>query len=509
MQEHNSSSNTSDDDNGDHDHHDSMGKRGVTRVASGYGDEDLSSEQRRQMQHMHHRQTLWVYWSLIMLGVWMVMSPLTFSYAVGTVEPSGGREVWLSMDACILAMKLSDIISGILLIIFGWRTLTPNRPVSRWICCFIGIWISMAPMLFWAPTAVAYLNGTLVGVWVIALSILVRGIPNIIRFIKKGSQFPDGWSYNPSSWPQRWILIVFGLLGWMASRYLGAYQLGYIDHAWDPFFGSGTVEVLDSDLSHSFPVSDAALGSLAYTIEFLLGFMGGTSRFRTMPWMVVMFGILVIPLGLVSIFLVIAQSLIVGVWCTICLLTAILMLPVIPFEIDEVVATVHDLVRKKLSGNWDMWEVFWKGSSTEDRTVDERTPELINMPHNFAEVFNATLWGISFPRTLVASIALGILLMCLPTAFGVGIETTTADICHLFGALIVVTSVISMAEVVRVVRFLNIAFGLFVGISLWFTMQSAPALFIIGLIIGVALVPLSLPRGRKLEEYGEWEKYIR
>lgn len=50
-------------------------------------------------------------------------------------------------------------------------------------------------------------------------------------------------------------------------------------------------------MSHSLPVSDAGLGSLAYTIEFLMGYMGATSRWRTMPWMVTIFGILVIPLG--------------------------------------------------------------------------------------------------------------------------------------------------------------------------------------------------------------------
>lgn len=489
-------------------HSGGMGKRGVTRMASGYGDEDLSPQQRQKMQQMHHKQTLWIYWTLIILGFWMVLSPLTFSYAVGTVEPSG-RELWLSLDARVTAMKWSDIISGILLVVFGWRTLTPNRPVSQWICCFIGIWISIAPMIFWAPTAAAYLNGMLVGVWVIALSILIPGLPNISRYIKKGAQFPEGWSYNPSSWSQRWILIVFGLLGWMAARYLGAYQLGYIDHVWDPFFGRGTMQLLDSGLSHAFPVSGAALGSFVYTIVFLLGFIGDSSRFRTMPWVVVLFGIVVIPLGLVSIFLVMAQSLVVGVWCTICLVTAILILLVIPLEIDEIIVAVYDLVRKKKSGESNMWEVFWKGSTTKDKTVDERSPDLINLPNNFTGVFSASLWGISFPGTLVISAALGIVLMFMPDWFSVGIETTTADICHLFGALIVITSIVSMAEVVRIVRFLNVLFGLFVTGSLWFTTQSAPRLFMIGLIIGVLVVGLSIPRGRKLEEFGAWEKYIR
>lgn len=43
-----------------------------------------------------------------------------------------------------------------------------------------------------------------------------------------------------------------------------------------------------------------------------MGFMGSPSRWRTMPWMVAVFGILVIPLGLVHIFLVISQPLVAG-----------------------------------------------------------------------------------------------------------------------------------------------------------------------------------------------------
>ncbi|MEX2336014.1 MAG: vitamin K epoxide reductase, partial [Fulvivirga sp.] len=76
-----------------------MGKRGVTRPMSGMSMKEgqqkedskenkkehgngmmMSIDQRREMLHMHHMQTLWIYWTVIILGVWMVMSPLTFDY---------------------------------------------------------------------------------------------------------------------------------------------------------------------------------------------------------------------------------------------------------------------------------------------------------------------------------------------------------------------------------------------------------------------------------------------
>lgn len=118
-------------DQNEHQNQGGMGKRGVTRpmaetsMKKDQHDDDkeendggmkTDSGQRREMLNMHHSNTLWIYWSLVMLGVWMVASPLTFNYAKNVVEPSGGREVWLSMSGRIAAMKWSDIISGILLI---------------------------------------------------------------------------------------------------------------------------------------------------------------------------------------------------------------------------------------------------------------------------------------------------------------------------------------------------------------------------------------------------------
>jgi hypothetical protein len=443
-----------------------------------------------------------------MLGVWMVASPLTFNYAKNVVEPSGGREVWLSMSGRIAAMKWSDIISGILLIFFGWRALTPNRPYSIWICCFIGIWISMAPLIFWSPTAVGYLNGTMVGVLVIALSILIPGMPNMIMFMKMGGDVPDGWSYNPSSWPQRWIMIALAFVGWIASRYLAAFQLGYVDYAWDPFFGNSTIKVLNSDMSHSWPISDAALGTLAYTLEFLMGCMGGTSRWRTMPWMVTFFGILVIPLGFVSIFLVISQPLSVGAWCTICLATAIIMLPMIPLQIDEVIAMGQHMVQRKRKGD-SLWRVFWKGGEPVTTKSDDRSPTLLSFPQKPLKVFKASIWGMSSPWMLTLTTILGLGLMFVPAQLGVGIETKAADINHLGGALVVVTAVVCMAEPLRIGRYFNVLLGLAIAVLPWFVQDGALLLSIIDTVLGIAIAVLSLPQGKIAERYGLWNQYVK
>lgn len=498
-----------------------MGSRGVSRPMAememhrqhekpkGDGEiKPMNEEQKKQMLHMHHMQTLWIYWMIIILGVWVLLSPLTFSYGKNPVEPSGGREVWLTLAQRINFMKWSDIISGLLLIFFGWRSLTPNRPVSLWISCFVGIWLSVAPIIFWSPSAAAYVNDSLVGALIIALTVLVPGMPNMIMYMKMGPEVPKGWTYNPSSWPQRWIMIVTGFAGWMVSRYLGAFQLGYIETAWDPFFGNGSMQVLNSKMSHSWSISDGAFGALAYTFEFLMGWMGSPSRWRTMPWMVTIFGILVIPLGLVHIFLVISQPVAVGYWCTLCLLAAAIMLPMIPLEVDEVIAMGQFLVQSKRKGE-SMWKTFWKGGTAEGEGMDERSPELMEFPQKKGAVFKASIWGMSFPRGLVLSALLGVYTMFSPAVFGIQIQTPLSNISHLSGALIVVVSVMSMGEVLRRGRFLNILLGLVLIAGPWMVNYEKISYNLNLVIIGIAVIIFSLKRGPKTETYGMWDKYVK
>lgn len=491
--------------------HGGMGMRGVTRPmeemkhhgSHGHG---MSRDDRHHMLVMHHKQTLWIYWALVILGFWVLVSPLTFSYGKATVDPSGGRDLWLTLSQRVSFMTWSDIISGLLLVVFGWRSLTPNRPVSLWICCGIGVWLTFAPLMFWAPSAAAYLNATFVGALVIALSILIPGMPNMIMYMQMGGDQPPGWSYNPSSWPQRWILIVLAFAGWLVSRYLGAFQMGYIEHAWDPFFGESTRRVLNSSMSHMWPISDGAFGATAYTFEFLMGFMGATSRWRTMPWMVLFFGILVIPLGLVHIFLVISQPVIVGHWCTFCLLAAGLMLPMIPLTVDEVVAMGQHMIDSKRKGH-GLWKTFWKGGPAEGSTMDERSPELIDLPQKPGTVLGASLWGMSFPWALVLATVGGVWLMFTPAVFGVA--GAGSNLFHLGGALVVVVSVICMGEPLRAGRLANLIPAVIIAVGVWLLPGMTLLAQINGVLIAIAVGALSAFRGKKMENYGRWDRFVR
>jgi hypothetical protein len=470
---------------------------------------EMTREQRLEMVCMRHRQTLWVYWLVLLLGVWLLVAPFAFGYldAAQWVRPSGGRGVWLS-DLLHTSLRAtltvwSDLLSGLLLLVFGWRSLRPNRPASVWICCFVGIWLSLAPLVFWAPTAAAYLNDTLVGMLVIALTVLIPGMPSMMLFMKMGPPTPPGWSYNPSSWPQRSIMIALAFAGFLVSRYLAAYQLGYTQAIWEPFFGQGTRRVLNSSMSHSLPLSDAGLGAFAYTFEFLMGWMGGPARWRTMPWMVTFFGILVIPLGFVHVFLVISQPVTVGAWCTLCLLAAAVMLPMIPLQVDEVIAMGQNLAAAKRAG-MSLWTAFWKGGPVVGSEKDERTPEMESRP---SALLAASVWGMSLPWTLTASVALGLWLMISPDVLS--LRGSSADVLHLGGAVIVVVAVVALAEPLRALRYLNLLLGLALAVLPWVVGGASPAGRVSALIAGLVVVALALPRGMVQERYGSWDRWVR
>ena len=503
-----------------------MEKRGVTRhMARRAVDRELEKmsgedghPNREQRLRAHHRQVLWIPWVLVLLGVWQVLAPATLGYRTEELwaVPSGGRGVWFSegtRDALRASlMTWSSVVSGALLVVLGWRALRPDRPVAWWGACFVGIWLVFAPVVLWSPTASGYVNDSLVGVLVIALTVLLPGMPNMPAFMMMGPPTPPGWTYNPSSWPQRAVLIALAFVGLVISRYLGAYQLGYIDRVWDPFFGfsGGTGQVLDSDLSHTWPISDAALGGIAYSFEFLMGFMGSAARWRTMPWMVALFGILVIPLGLSHVALIVSMPVVVHAWCTLCLLAGLVMLPMVTLTFDEVVAMgqhVRQAARRGDRGG-SLWKVFWLGGQAEGSTPDERSPDMMDLPERPLAVVRSSLWGASAPMTLITVAALGAWLYAAPGVFGVGIRSGAADLAHLGGAFVVVIAVVAMAEVVRALRLLNVAAGIAIAAIVFLT-GAEPGYAAVVVVTGAAVAALSLPRGAIRESYGTWSRAIR
>jgi hypothetical protein len=172
------------------------------------------------------------------------------------------------------------------------------------------------------------------------------------------AETPPGWDYNPSSWRQRAPIIAMAAIGFAIAAYLALYQIGVVRTVWEPFFGRGSERILHSWVSRLLPVSDAALGALAYLADAVTGVVGGRARWRTMPWVVILFGVAVGPLGAVSILLVILQPVLFETWCTLCIVTAAISVLMIGPAMDEVLASLQYLKRQMAQGG-RLWPAFW------------------------------------------------------------------------------------------------------------------------------------------------------
>lgn len=415
----------------------------------------------------------WSQIPLLVLGPWLIASPFSLGYRSAPL-------IW------------SDMISGILVTALAVIAFRTKRVWPAWANTFVGLWLAFAPLAFWAPDSVAYANDTLVGMLVIVFAMIIPMMMDM-----PGPEVPLGWLYNPASWQQRAPILALALVSFFLAQYMAAFQLGYIPWAWDPIFGDGTVRVIGSDLSKSFPISDAGLGAFVYLIELLSGFMGDSRRWRTMPWMVALFGIMVVPLGVVSVLFIILQPTLIGAWCAACLLTALFMLIMVALSLDEVIAMLQFLVQTRRAGK-SVWRAFWLGG---DALGDNLTPRRPRKDEPF-QMFG----GVTVPWNLLVSALLGAWLMAAPAVFQS--QGRAADSDHILGALVVTVAIIAFAEVARAARFINIALAVGIIVFPWLFGGATFASGINDLIMGVLIIALSIPRGKIKNTYSGWNALI-
>ena len=469
-------------------------------------------EHSKHMQQTHF-SLLWVHFANLMLGAWLVTSPFVFGsfdqqeFSTLVMQVTAER----GLDSPVVRNTLlawSDELSGALIMLFATLSLSRRLSWAQWANCAIGIWLFFAPLVFWSPSAATYVNDTIVGAFVIAFAVLVPMMPGMsMESMMDESDLPLGWTYSPSTYVQRLPIVALGFIGLLISRVLTAYQLGHIDGVWEPFFSgsggrNGTETIITSDVSKAWPIADAGLGAVSYLFEVLMGVMGGRQRWRTMPWMVAAFGIVVVPLGVVSIHFIIIQPIVIGTWCTLCLMAALAMLIMIPYTVDELVAMGQYLVQSHRRGE-RLLRIFFMGGASPGSGKEQRA----GFDAALRQIASSAALGITLPWTLVASAMLGIALMF--TRLMLGTVPPLADSDHLVGALIVTVAVMSMAEVIRPLRFINVAFGLWLIAAPWLLEGGSGAAAVLGSVVGVAIVALSLPRGpRSREHYGSWDRYV-
>jgi hypothetical protein len=261
--------------------------------------------------------------------------------------------------------------------------------------------------------------------------------------------------------------------------------------------------VITSSVSKAFPIPDAGFGAFAYVLDILTGAVGDKRRWRTMPWLVLVFGLLIVPLGAVSVGFIIIQVPIIGALCTLCLLQAAVTVVLIPYSIDEVLATCQYLLRARRAG-LPFWHTLFRGGPALGKGRDPIGDLDVPLP---VVVRDFVSGGVSFPWTLAASVALGVWLMCTPLVVGTEPPLYWSD--HVTGCLVITIAVTAMAEVVRPLRFLNALFGLWVMASPFVLGSTTTAPLVVDIIVGGLLALLSLPRGRRSNEhYGGWDRFI-
>lgn len=178
----------------------------------------------------------------------------------------------------------------------------------------------------------------------------------------KATDAPPGWSVNPSLWSQRLPIVALAVVGGVAATWLALYQQGVVDTVWEPFFGDGTRQiVIESEFSRffeSWPIRDAGIGAIGYLVDAITGVIGGTKRWKTMPWIVIVFGIFVGPFGAVSVMLTIFQPVLYNAFCTLCLVSGVISLAMIGPAVDEVLASLQHLKRERRADR-SVWKAFW------------------------------------------------------------------------------------------------------------------------------------------------------
>jgi hypothetical protein len=174
----------------------------------------------------------------------------------------------------------------------------------------------------------------------------------------------------------------------------------------------------------------------------------------------------------------------------------------IPYSFDELLATGQFLVYRARKGK-SILRVFLFGDTTDgDRESTQ---------HEFAvpvrTVIRETLGGgVGFPWSLAASIALGAWLMCTRLVFDTSGPQAHSD--HLIGSLVITVSIVALAEIARPLRYVNSILGVALIGAPWMLEGGSPVADWAGVLAGVLLIFLAIPRGAVRGRYGSWNRLI-
>ncbi len=315
-----------------------------------------------------------------------------------------------------------------------------------------------------------------------AQAAIEMGSRNTKRFRPVSPDIPPGWTTNPSAPARRIVLAIMATMGFLTAGYLTLYQTDVISTVWDPFFGNGSKVILDSNLSRSLPVPDAALGAAVYFVDALLQFAGGEDRWKSHPWFVLLNGATSIGLGLTAIALLIIQPVAYGTYCTLCMFSAFISINLVGPTMEECLAALQYLGRKYTE-------------PTEEQK--EQEIEQAGQPEHPAV---ADQWQASGLRLRhLIGVVIGLWLMASPAAIGFA-GYSRADM-RITGPIVVVLSVLSIWPGTRWFARLNAFAGgwMMIGPIL---LQAEHLLLFSVILLGAIIVALAVFPGDAAPQIG-------
>ena len=165
---------------------------------------------------------------------------------------------------------------------------------------------------------------------------------------------------------------------------------------------------------------------------------------------------------------------------------------------DEVIASIQLLRRAHRSGG-GFWKTLWRGPDAGQELpvnpVEKRPPSTAPSQRYSA------VW------TLLPAGLLGGWLMAAPEVFAIG--GAAAKNHYLSGALVATFSIVALAEVTRTARWLNCLLGLWLVLSPCFLSGGGVGSRALCAAVGVAVVALSIRRGKVRHHYGTFDSWVR
>ena len=112
----------------------------------------------------------------------------------------------------------------------------------------------------------------------------------------------------------------------------------------------------------------------------------------------------------------------------------------------------------------------------------------------------------AIPWNLVFCATLGVWLMIAPAVFGT--TGAAANNNYLVGALVITFAVIGFGEPSRSARLVNTPLGAWLLVAPWVLSGVSPEAQWNDVIVGAAVILLSIRRGRIEERFGSWDRYL-